>query len=343
MVTGWLTLEGSELESLTLTRSQAYPHKMRLKIQVKCKGAILSFQHHNFQEHTSEDQTTEYSGGFYILQSKGYLELSGSSVKLTINASIPKVWHSDPERVVVVSEPLSPSDIHEMDEEIGSGEVKVYWRIDAWGFLEESAAAKCKLPSTTLIKIDVSPRRRFTINRQNFVKNVLEPADMLRRMFIEVIIEPIDDLKGIKDAEAQRILKILFDKQKILIEAYTKFINAKNSADYRSVINDVRLVLEALKAEEMRNVVKKAFEVLGIARETSPGALTKVADEVTSVILEQTKKTYTFACKLAPHAKTGKHHYIPKPSKREAEFALLHVLTTLNYLIKVLKVYALRL
>lgn len=195
----------------------------------------------------------------------------------------------------------------------------------------------------------ISSPRRYVIGRQNFVKNVLEPADMLRRMFIEVIVEPVDKLDRIKNPDVRKILKILLGKQKILVEAYTKFINARNSADYRSVINDVRLAVEGLNANEIRNVLKGAYEALGIAEETFPGALTKVADEVSSVLIGQRGSrgimgvVYKFTCKLAPHAKTeDDQHYIPRPSKRDAEFALLHVLGTLNYLIKILKIYTLR-
>lgn len=191
------------------------------------------------------------------------------------------------------------------------------------------------------------------ISRQDFVKNVLKPMDMLRRMFIEVIVEPVDQLDRIKNPEARKILKILLDKQKILVEAYTKFINARSSSDYRSVINDVRLAVEGLKNEEIRNVLKKAYEVLGIAEETFPGALTKVAEEVSFVVIGKQDRdkykgfmdvVYKFACKLAPHAKTEDSQlYIPRPHKADAEFALLHVLGILNYLIKVLKIYALTL
>ena len=339
---GWLVLKDPEFKSLTLVRSQTFPHEMRLRIQSRYKGATLTL------ESSDQQQEIEYVGGLYVLQSEGHFELSRSNVKSTINAKIPSVWHSDPKRVDMVSEPLSLKEIHEIDEELGSGDVQVFWSIDAWGFLEHSAAAKYGL-SFALVKIQISSPRRFVINRQDFVKNVLEPADMLRRMFIEVIVEPVDNLDRMKNPEVRRTLKILLDKQKVLAEAYTKFLNARDSVDYRSVINDVRLAVEGLNAEEVRGVLKRAYEVLGIAEETFPGALTKVADEVSSVVIGQrrsrgfTDVVYKFACKLAPHAKTEDDQlYIPRPSKREAEFALLHVLGILNYLIKVLKVYASR-
>lgn len=339
MAIGWLVLKDPEFESLTLVRSQTYPHEMRLHLRVKYKGATLQ---------RSGQQDIEYVGGFHILQSKGHLELSRSNAKSTINANILNVWHSGPRDVKLLSEPLSLKEIHEIDEELGSGDIQVYWSLDAWGFLEDSAVAKYGV-SSALVSVRISSPRRYVIGRQNFVKNVLEPADMLRRMFIEVIVEPVDKLDRIKNPDVRKILKILLGKQKILVEAYTKFINARNSADYRSVINDVRLAVEGLNANEIRNVLKGAYEALGIAEETFPGALTKVADEVSSVLIGQRGSrgimgvVYKFTCKLAPHAKTeDDQHYIPRPSKRDAEFALLHVLGTLNYLIKILKIYTLR-
>lgn len=269
-------------------------------------------------------------------------------MKLAINANVPSVWHSGPRDVKLVSEPLSLREIHEIDEKLGSSNVQVYWSLDAWGFLEDSKDAM----QARIATVRVSSPRRFVINRQDFVKNVLEPADMLRRMFTEVIVEPVDQLDRIKNPEARKILKILFDKQKILLEAYTKFIKASGSADYRSVIDDVRIAVEGLKDEEVRNVLKTAYEVLGIAEETFPSALSKVADEVSFVVIGKQDRgkhkglmdgVYKFACKLGPHGQTeDAQHYIPRPRKADAEFALLHVLGILNYLIKVLKNFASR-
>ena len=83
-----------------------------------------------------------------MLESKGYVELSKSNVKLTIDAKVSSVWHSDLKRMRVTSEPLSLAEIHEIDEELGSGDVQVSWSLDAWGFLEESSAAKYGISST---------------------------------------------------------------------------------------------------------------------------------------------------------------------------------------------------
>jgi len=344
MVTGWLVLDKPEFRSLTLVRSQTYPHEMRLHLKVKYRGATLTVKR------SDQRQPIEYRGGIYIFQSNGHLELSRLNVKLSINAKIPSMWYSSPKDAEVVSEPLSLEEIHEIDEKLGSSDIQVRWDLNAWGFLDDSAAAEYGPSSASVITMQITSPRRFEINRQNFVKNVLEPADMLRRMFIEVIVEPVDQLDRIKDPEIRKMLKLLLDKQKVLVEAYTTFINARNSADYRSVINDVRLAVEGLNKEEVRNVLKRAYEVLGIAEETFPGALSKVTEEVSSVVIGQKGRrgfmdvSYKFACKLGPHAQTDdkQQYYIPKPSKCDAEFALLQVLGILNYLIKVLKIYALR-
>lgn len=99
-----------------------------------------------------------------------------------------------------------------------------------------------------------------------------------------------------------------------------------------------------MNTAEIRNVLKRAYESIGIAE----GAVDRVSEEVSSVIIGQKGKgsmdpVYRFACKLASHGKTEDNKdYIPRPYRHDAEFALLQVMGILNYLIRVLKMYALR-
>ena len=335
---GNITLNEPKFESLTLVRSPTFPHEMRLHLRVEYGKAILSLAS------LSQSEEIRYTDGLCILRSKGHFAFSRLNANLDIDAKFSNVWYDNLRHVELVSEPLSLNEIHEIDEALGSGDIQFRWDVEAWGLMEGTTAAKDNITSA-FVHVSLSCPRRFDINRQDFVRNVLEPADLLRRMFIEVIFEPIGSLDGITDPEIRRILETLMSKQKILVEAYTKFINASSSNDYRSVISDVRLAVENLNTAEIRNFLKRAYESIGIAE----GAVDRVSEEVSSVIMGQKGNkgsmdtVYRFACKLASHGKTEDNKdYIPRPYRHDAEFALLQVMGILNYLIRVLKMYTLR-
>ena len=334
-----IRLEEPEFESLTLIRSGTYPHEMRLHLRVKYRKALLTL------DRSDQSKVIEYPDGFYILRSKGQMEFSRSNTSLAVDVKLPSVWYHDPKSVELVCEPLDLRDIHEIDDKLGAGDIQLRWDLEAWGLIEGPVAAECGVPST-FVQVNFSCPRRFEINRQVFVRNVLEPADLLRRMFIEVIIEPVGPLDQIADPDLRKTMGILLDKQRILVDAYTKFVNAARSEDYRSVVSDVRLAIENLNTDDIRDVLKRAYEGIGIAEGAAVG---KVSDEISSVILGQQQNkgsmgpVYRFACKLASHAMTEDHqNYTPRPSKHDAEFALLQALGILNYLIRVLKTYEMR-
>lgn len=331
---GRIILKEPVFESLTLARSSSFPHEMKLRTRLDYGKAVLSV------DSPSQSKEIAYKGGLYTLQSKGSFNFVTHSKTLTINARLSDVWNYKINEIWAETAPLTLDDIHEIDEQIGSDDVQFYWDIEAWGLIETSSLATKYVLESGFVYIKPSCDKRFRINRQDFIKNVLEPADLLRRMFIDVIFEPLGSLDEIIDPKMQGIMKMLLDKQRILIEAYTKFKKASSSNDYRSVISDVRLAVENLNTPEIHDVLKKAYENVGIAN----GATSEVSDEVSYVVTGQKgdrgsiEPVYKFACKLAAHSKTKDlKNYLPKPFKHDAEFALLQAIGILNYLIKVLK------
>lgn len=335
-----MSFDDPTFESLTLKRSETYPHEMRLHISVKYSKAVLN------QDSSGRPQMEkrEYKQGLYILRSIGTLELSRSNTSIIIDVGLPDVWYHNPKSIDLVCQPLDLQDIQEIDEKLGAGDIQVRWNLEAWALVGDTLAEGNM--SKNFVSVHFSCPRRFDITRQAFVRSVLEPADLLRRMFIELIIEPVGPLDQIADPDIRKTMGTLLDKQRILVEAYTKFVNATRAEDYRSVISDVRLAIENLNTDDIRDVLKRAYEGIGIAEGAAVG---KVSDEISSVILgqQQTKGSmgpvYRFACKLASHAMTEDHqNYTPRPSKHDAEFALLQALGILNYLIRVLKTYEMR-
>ena len=273
-----------------------------------------------------------------------------------IQVGIPSVWHpgGPPTSIEILSKPLSLEEIYEMDQALSPSDIAVYWSIDAYGFLREEYARKYGLDPGSLVHINVSSGRTFIITRQEFVRNVLQPADMLKRVFIEVAVESLDSklLDRIADVDVREALRILLEKQKMLQEALSKLYRASRASEYRDVIDEVRrsfegIICDTSAGKRVARALTKALKSLGIVHEIESGALDELIEEVKRVILGGeglTQNIFSYASKLGVHGKTLKTGklYEPRPYKRDAEFIVLQAMLVLNYLIKVLKHYALR-
>jgi hypothetical protein len=77
-----------------------------------------------------------YAEGLYVLRSKGSFEFSRPNKNLVIDARFSDVWHHNLRNIELVSEPLSLNDIHEIDEELGAGDIQFRWDLEAWGLIE---------------------------------------------------------------------------------------------------------------------------------------------------------------------------------------------------------------
>ncbi len=348
----WLKLEDPNLEYLTLYRTTRYPRRMELRVRARYRRAVLTV------EREGRQNNYEYDGGFYILASRGWIKLFGEgSRSVELDAGVRSGWHLWRNSVIeIVSEPLSLEEVYEIDQALGSSDVTVSWSIEAYGFLDEEAYRRYGLTLGLLVHITIPSVRFFPITRQDFVRNVLEPADMLKRLFVEVVVEPVDSefLDRITDADIREALRILLEKQRMLQEALGKLYRARTASEYRDVIGEVRRAVEGIvrgtsAGDKIASALEKAFKGLGIAYEVEANALDKLVNELKEVLLGDrsfTKALFNYTSKLGVHTvtepKSGKALYEPRPYKHDAEFAVLQAMLFLNHLIRVLKYYASR-
>jgi len=312
---------------LSLSKRE-FPRELRLEVRAQYNEVSLEIN----------SEAKEYVHGFYVLYSEGTIYLgskSGSVVQIA--AELKKCWirGGKPLSLTVYSKPLSRSDIHEIDEKLGTGDVKVSWNVEAYGFLAEKAAKEF---DAGLIPIIVAEYEHH-VSRSEFVKNVLEQADMMRREFLEVISEPID-LSYIKDARIRGALQLLLEKQKLLLGAIDGLKKAKTATDFRGIIDEVRRAVEGL--ERLRGLCEEIYKKLYIGS-SDISAIDKASREMAEAVFQSLKATYTYASRFGIHTKTKnkKSFYTPVPRRIDAEFAVQQTLIELNYLARLLSIYAL--
>lgn len=290
-----------------------------------------------------DSKSESYDGGFYVLYSRGYISFKKpSGENVDIAASITDCWNvgGRPLTLRIDSEPLSRSMIHEIDEKLRPDDLEVRWSIDVYGFLEEDSA---KRYNAGLIPIFVGTDSPHKISRIEFVRNVLEKADMLRREFIEVVIEPID-LSYVIDSRAKSALQLLFEKQKLLLGAKNKLAEAKTSTDFRGIIDEVRRVVEGLY--QLEEICGEMYKKLGYIESSDVEAIDETSKEMADAVVSKnslTAATFYFASRFGIHAETRtKRLYTPTPTRMEAEFAVQQALIELNYLVKLLSTFSMR-
>ena len=183
--------------------------------------------------------------------------------------------------------------------------------------------------------------RFYEIPRKDFVENVLKPADMLRREFIEVVVEPVS-LEHVTDSRIKAALKLIAQKQKLLLQALDLLTRAASASEYRGIIDEVRRVVENLN--NLKNIVSEAYEALGYTEATDPQIIKQASMEAADSVMEIINGIFHYSSRLGIHASTQhpKRPYIPRPYRMDAEFAIQQALITLNYLAKLLNKYAYR-
>ena len=340
-----LVLSEPEDVRFSLVSREVYPREMRLHLAVHYRKVMLQ----------TNSTSKEYAQGFYLFHPRGQITLINHTrnVRLKISAEVDEGWipGGSYRLINIYSKPLSREDIYEIDEKLRPDDIEVNWDIYAWGFLEEEYA---KQYNVGLIPIFIGTVRGIKISRKDFVRNVLEKADMLRREFIEVVVEPID-LAHIKDSELRSALQFLLEKQRLLLEAKEKLAEAKTASDFRGVIGEVRRAVEIPKEwlERLRKLCEEAYRKLNYIVTNDPNALKDAPLEMASTIVggsENIKRmtgllevTYYYASRFGIHTKTlSGSPYTPIPTRMEAEFAIQQALIGLNYLIRLLSRYTMQ-
>ncbi len=283
-----------------------------------------------------------------IYCSGGDIMLTGSnSQTVSVRCRVSGVWNYLGS-LNIISESLTLEEIYEIDRLLGQSDIEMWWCLEGWGFLSPEAYKICELSPETPVKVEISSSKMFRIPRQDFIKRILEPADMLRRVFLEVVVEPInkEEIEKISNANVRESLKLLLRKQEILQECLEKLAKANKSSEYKDVIINVRQTIEGItKNSRIFNAIEEAFKSLSVLEEVEQGALEGGVKDLLSTINDISKGLHGYSC-VFTHTKTfnnKKLEYKPKPYRHDAEFAVLEAMIFLNYLIKVLKIYAQRL
>lgn len=260
-----IRLVGSEfdIDDLRLERSKDYPRKIRLSVRVRHSKAIVRIDENGIKDEIHIDSKL----GFYILKSRGHIifeDVSGRN-RVMVKCRADRVWNPDVKDLWFVSEPLTLEEISEIDEMLNRQDVHVSWEIECWGYLDRPE--NFGLMPGVLSLLTASSSKKFRLARQQFVRKILEPADMLRRLFLEVIVEPVNsrEIDRIPDKDIRESLKILLNKQKSLQDALDALARASKSSDYKSVIETVRDVVEGLTQRDIVfKGLEKAFSYLGM-------------------------------------------------------------------------------
>lgn len=323
---------------------RTYPHEIRLRLKCRYNKSTLEVN----------EEKREYFKGFYVLYSRGYIELynSSRSNSVLLDAEITKCWISgrEPHSIDIYSKPLMISDIKEFDEKLRTGDLELKWNINAYGLLRNYD--DIKQYNLRLLPIFIGSEGWLNFSRTDFVKNILEPIDMLKREFIEVAVEPIK-IERIKDSEIKKALKLLSEKQKLLLDSMKSLATAKTTRQYRDILGGVRGAVEGLRrSEEIQKIGSRIIRELGKITSSDPQALAEGSEEMISTIIGShngdrrftglMEATFYFTSRFGIHTETlqSKKPYVPNPTIEDAEFAIQQALIELNYLIRLFNQYA---
>ena len=334
---------------------EEYPSELRICLKVKYDRCELRFSSY----------APWYNRRLHILHSAGLIELKKPSsdrwIKILVDRVAPSSLDTTEKTFSICSKPLTLEEIHRIADEIRDERFDIRWSMTGYGYipfddlyytlrdLARSINKQIKqitlIPSPiVVIKADGIPSK---VDYIRFVRNVLAPAELIDRVFIEVLMTPADKevLNRIKDSEIREALEILFEKQRVLREALEEYRKAVTASDYKDVISKVRGAIENLThgasiGSKVFQALKKAFAGLDIIGEIRPGSGVRYR-EINAVILELDRLSsalFRITSKLGVH----QPDYIPKPYIHDAEFLLHQALTFINYLIKVLIRYGTR-
>jgi len=342
-----LKLEASGLNYFCARWSEKYPRRIILYIEASYEASL-----------SVNNREIPYDGSFYVVAVEdGWIRISSTSGKsVEIGARAQRVWYRGerPYRIRIISEPISLEELHEINEKLGAGDTyTLYWEVIGYGFLKDIAALGLNLQKNLLVAISISSYRSFSINRQDFVKKILEPTDMLKREYIEVIIEPLDKtfIDKIKDQDIRDALRILLEKQKFLYDALLQLRKATSSLEYSNVITSVRKAVELLEPNKpagnmLMNALRKSYSLVNIAEDIDARASAELIEELIETLIGSNgflTNIFKYSSKLGPHVKTASGKLCkPHPYKMDAEFAILQAMVTLNYMIRLLKNAAIR-
>ncbi len=340
-----ISLEGVRFGSISIERMAGVPNMFILVVRAEYDNAVIHL------DPTDPSRNFNYDGELYVLNSRGYLDLAGKET-VKLNVSIGDLWITN-KSFRMVSEPLTLESLYDIEQKLGKGPVDIYWSLQGLVFLKAGEYQQFKMPSIPLI-LYANPHTHFKISREDFIKNVLQPADMMKRIFIEIIPSKIDPsmTNRIRDPDLRELVDILLKKQHMLLELYEALKNAKTTREYAGIISQIRVSIEGLTksssvGKRIIDVLSRAYKNLSIVEGLEAGAAEKAIEDLIESLFSISKGIFDTASVLGAHGSTyGKpkerKNYIPKPYERDAELVLIFAIQLLSYITNVLLHYSSR-
>lgn len=354
MAEAYLLFHSPTLIDVYLHRVE-HPREMRVCLKVKYERCELRFGAYSPQ----------YTRRLHILSVSGIIRMrkpdSTDWIKILADKIMPTSLDTTRNELSICSKPLSLEEIHDIADRIRDEYYIMTWNLSGYGFvpyddlyytLEDLARSLGKgidqlTPIPAPQVIIQAEGSQSNIDFIKFIKNIVVPAELIDRIFIEIPLAPADDIviDRIEDPEVRDALMILFEKQNILKEALEEYRKAITTSEYKNVIYKVRGAIEHLtESKSIGNKVfkalAKALEDLKVIREISQGSGARDRE-----INKIKKELDTFSNVLYGLTSTlGVHQsdYEPKPYAHDAEFLLYATLIFINYMIKTLIRYAMR-
>ncbi len=334
---------------------EEHPKELRICLKVKYDRCELRFSSY----------APDYTRRLHILHSTGVIEIkklgSDKWIRIYTDKVLPSSLDTTKKTISVCSKPLSLEEIHYIADAIRGEKFDVRWSLSGYGFipyedlyytlrdlaknLNRQISELSPIPSPlVIIKAEGTPAR---LDYLRFAKNIVAPAELIDRIFIELALSPMDRevLDRISDPEVRDALEILFEKQRILREALEEYRKAVTASDNKNAVYKVRGAIEHLTANKplgskVFNALAKALDGLGVIREITPGsgARSREISKIKEDLNKLSNALYGLASTLGVH----QTDYEPKPYTHDVELILHTAFVFINYMIKVLLRYATR-
>ena len=291
--------------------------------------------------------------GFYLIAQNGdgkvILEDQEHNKRVEIeNVYIDRIWHAGPDFWITLKVNLTPKDIWRLNEMLGTGDVRISWHFDGYAYLTEEKMKE--LGVYYPIPFSIYTARGYKISRRDFVKNVLEPGDLFKRDFIEIMwMDPqkvSELLIKIDDSELKEFINLILKRYDEFLQPSLRRLSYSNTpSDYREIIANVRRFFSETRKiygrykDTIRDIYLRAntFEGSGAEKEAS-----KEADALLAIM----ERIESISSGLGIHPETSEQQpetYISYPGKEDAKYLVLQSLILVDYIMrKIEKLIALK-
>ena len=337
-----MEVEVSDVEEVKLKGSHIQypniPEKYELVLKILYSEGRLKYKKGSLTH-------TIIINGFYLinteyakvtLQSKGdsnkYVEIMGKMKDIRCSLSSP---------VKIIAE-LSPKEFWEIDNLLGGHDIEISWDVSGYGFLYEDFIERWDRDELEekelydqllqLVPISCRSKKRHSLSREDFVKDVLEPVDRFQREYIEIPC-PTTELLDKAPSDFRHIAEFIKGRLEELKNVQRDLSSAKTPRDYVNVIVGTR------KAIEVKGVLKQSEDILAEKLYCDKGILSGEGAQDESkkqiqCLLDISAKLFSLASGLGVHSTTqgNKKPLIANPDRYDANYLLLMAMLTLGYI-----------